>query len=79
MYGHYYNEYFDEKLPFDTGLIDIYDDELTGKDLVKKLNSPSSTCDYCSQYIWKLDSKYVEEKEWSFYKSNEKPKESDWY
>lgn len=79
MYGNYYNSFFNKNLPFESGIYDIYNKDLTGKDLVKKLNQPVDMCNYCAQYIWCLNPKYAKKGNWDFYKKNEVPQEKDWY
>ena len=78
MYGHYYNNYFNKNLPFNSGIVDIYDEEIDGKTLVKKLNKPCEICNYCQNYIWRLNSKFTNGRSWDFYKKGDIPKESDW-
>lgn len=78
MYGHYYNDFFKEKIPFDSGIIDIYQEDLDGAGLIKKLNEPCEACNYCQNYAWRLNSKFVEGKAWNFYKKGEIPEKSDW-
>lgn len=44
---HYFNEYFGEQLPEGEG-IDLYDTNLTGWDIQRKLTSPMDSCRYCT-------------------------------
>ena len=77
MYGYYYNDFFDKNLPFDSGVIDIFDQELNGKALIRKLNTPYDICDYCQQYLWTINDSEYEINLWNYYTTSA-PKESDW-
>lgn len=79
MYGHYFNDYFNGYLPVDSALIDIYEKNLTGKQLVNELNKPTDICNYCQNLSWRLNSKFLIGKTWDRYKKGESPQKSDWY
>lgn len=48
MYIDYYNQYFDASYPDHEG-IDIYQQNLTGKKLMKMLDAPLKLCSYCAE------------------------------
>lgn len=44
---HYFNDYFNERLPEDEG-IDLYEENLTGWEIQRRLITPMNSCRYCS-------------------------------
>ena len=78
LYGKYYNEYFGENLPFETGQIDIYNNDLTGPELMKKLNEPFEMCSYCHSWLSHKNRKKSTNGDWAYRKKGEAQKE-DWY
>lgn len=46
----FYNEYFDENLKGEDGLIYIHDENMTHDLMRKKLKTPIGLCDYCAMY-----------------------------
>ena len=77
MYGKHYNQFFGRDLPFESGVVDIYNQELNGEILTNILNTPSEICKYCQQYLWSFNERFGEDNRWNFY-SNDTPLESDW-
>ncbi len=45
-----FNEKFGTDFPYETGQIDIYQEDLTGKKLIELLNQPFEICNHCEQY-----------------------------
>ncbi len=48
--GKYYNDYFGEQVPFESGKINLYEIE-NGKELLERLNTPFDLCNYCRNYM----------------------------
>ena len=48
-----FNEYFNQNLPEDSGLIDLYDPTLTTEKLQAKLLEPFELCKYCTTDQWR--------------------------
>lgn len=76
MYGDYFNKYFDEKIPFESGKIDIYDNSLTGRKLMEKLDGPTEICNYC-RYPDLLINQPFEMPVWEHYRPKEDKKKTD--
>lgn len=48
-----FNNYFNQKLPEESGLIDLYDQTLTTEKLQAKLLEPFELCRYCTKSEWR--------------------------
>lgn len=64
--SHHYNNRFGKDIPSD-GYVDIHAPQVSGHDILKKLNTPAAVCRYCTTtgtdvYKWDVSSK--EEWEW---------------
>lgn len=79
----YFNDYFGVNYPGQEAMINIHEEGLTGKKLVKRLKMPAALCDYCSMY------KHMSEAlafynhaslhlGWDVYKKNDRPSIKDW-
>ncbi len=70
---HYFNDKFGYKIDSATG-IDLYSSDLTGNEIIKRLNTPFETCKWCSTqfipYSWSVSSKTPQEWDVEFYKHN---------
>ncbi len=76
FYGKYYNARFNTDIPFESGLINLYDERLNGKNLMMMLNRPFEACDYCNQASFGINP--VESK-WESRNRLEDCRESDWF
>ena len=70
----YYNKKFDSNVPFQDGIISLYENGLSAENLHKKLYKPYRLCSYCERY--KYPNARI--KEWECYKAGEEPKKEDW-
>lgn len=48
-----FNEYFNQHLPEDSGLIDIWDKNLTVEKIHAQLSTSFELCRYCTPYMWR--------------------------
>ncbi len=76
MYGKYFNRYFDENIPFDSGKINIYDKSLTGRTLMERLDKPTEICNYC-RYPELFINQPIEMPAWEHYSPKEEKKKTD--
>ena len=58
FYGEYYNRYYDKRIPFEDGKIDLYSIE-DGKELMRRLNEPFEACNYCEQFHFSVNSEKI--------------------
>lgn len=62
----YFNNYFNESIP-EMESIDLYEPELTGHEIQKRLITPMNTCRYCSkdvEFEWEISSSPFQKDDW---------------
>ena len=62
----YFNQKFNRQIDGDKSSINIYDDNITGWDILERLKKGFDICRYCTKeemYMWE-QSKVVEERDW---------------
>lgn len=80
----FYNEYFNENLSGEDGLINVYDKDMTQELMMKKLRTPLELCDHCAMYKHMAsDLSFLNHEDvnigWGHYSKSDRPVKADWY